>query len=157
MHDFVVEMTMRLNGVPLPSSGRWTFGEKTVFGQSVPARLPPPLDAAATVYWPRTARLYMGYEEHRHAVVHRRIHLKSNGELGGFDRSRAALPSITVTEQDAFSRYAVSLSEPLIEATVNQRQLNTTAWYLDALDSHHACGVLGATNRHPSSSRWSTT
>jgi hypothetical protein len=58
MHDFVVEMTMRLNGVPLPSSGRWTFGEKTVFGQSVPARLPPPLDAAATVYWPRTARLY---------------------------------------------------------------------------------------------------
>jgi hypothetical protein len=50
--DFVVEMTMRLNGVPLPSNGRWMFSQKGTFSQSVPARLPAPLDAVATVYWP---------------------------------------------------------------------------------------------------------
>lgn len=142
--DFVVEMTMRLNGVPLPSSGRWTFAEKMAFSQNVPARLPTPLDTAATVYWPRIAQLYTGFEQHRHAVVHRRIHLESNSELGGFDRGGAALSSITVAEQDAFSHYAANLSEALIEASASQRQLNTMAWYLDALDSHHGCGVLGA-------------
>lgn len=147
--DFAVEMMMRLNGVPLPSHGRWTFTEKTAFSQSVPARLPAPLDAAATVCWPRTARLYKGFEQHRHAVVHRRIHLQSNGGLGGFDGSGAALPSITVAEQDAFNRYAISLSESLIEATASRRWLNTMAWYLDALDSRHGGGVLGATKPAP--------
>jgi hypothetical protein len=143
--DFVVEMTMRLNGEPCPR-GRWMFAAKRAFtGRGVPARLPAPLDAAATSHWLRITQLYATFNEYRHAVVHRRTHLEPNGELTGVDQTGAALPPITVTEQDAFSRYATALSEALIEATVNQRRLNAMAWYLDARDSHHGCGVLGAT------------
>lgn len=140
--DLVVEMTMRLNGVPC--RGRWSFAEKKAFNRGVPARLPAPLDVAATPYWSRTTRLYSVFEQYRHAVVHRRIRLEPNGELVRFDPTGAALPPITVAEQDAFSRYAASFSESLIEATVSQRGLNAMAWYLDALDSHHGCGILGA-------------
>lgn len=142
--DRVVEMTMRLNCVPCPR-GRWSFVDKKAFNRNVPARLPAPLDAEATPYWLRTTQLYTAFNEHRHAVVHRRIRLEPNGELTGVDQTGTALPPITATEQDALSRYATSLSEALIEATASQRQLNAMAWYLDALHSHHGCGVLGAT------------
>lgn len=78
-------------------------------------------------------------------MVHRRTHLKPNGELAGDDQTGVVLPPISVAEQDAISRYATALSEVLIKAMVNQRRLNAMAWYLDALDSHHGCGYLGAT------------
>jgi hypothetical protein len=114
--DFVIEMTMRLNGEPCPR-GRWTFTEKKAFtGRGVPARLPAPLDAVVTSHWPRVAQLYATFNEYRHAVVHRRTHLEPNGELTGVDQTGVALPPITVTQQDAFSRYATALSETLIEA-----------------------------------------
>ncbi|MDT7715434.1 MAG: hypothetical protein QOH09_1426 [Pseudonocardiales bacterium] len=47
---------------------RWTFADKTAFiGGGVPARLPAPLDAAASPCWPRTTRLCTAFEQHRHA------------------------------------------------------------------------------------------
>lgn len=142
--DFIVEMTMRLSGEPRPR-GRWSFVEKTAFiRRGGPARLPAPLDSA-TPYWHRTAQLYAALDQHRHAVVHRRTRLEPNGDLTGVDPAGAALSPISVSEQDALSRYATTLSDALIEGAASTRRLNLLAWDLDLLNSHHRCGVLGAT------------
>lgn len=113
------------------------------FSKNVPARLPAPLDSAAIVYWPVLPNSIWALSSTA-MLWFTGAFMESNGELGGFDRGGAALSSITVVEQDAFSHYAANLSEALIEASASQRQLNTLAWYLDALDSYHGCGVLGA-------------
>jgi hypothetical protein len=142
--DFIVEMTMRLNGEP-STRGRWTFVEKIAFiRRGLPHRLPVPL-ATATPYWNRTVNLYAALDQHRHAVVHRRTRVGINGDLAGTNAAGAPLPPISIAEQDALSRYATSLADSLIEATASKRRLNAMAWDLDALDSQHGCGLIGAT------------
>jgi hypothetical protein len=142
--DFMVEMTMRLNGEPCPG-GRWAFTQKARFiGRGRPARLPSPLGSAPDL-WLRATRLYTAFDEHRHAVVHRRTRVEANGDFTGSDRTGRPLAPVSVVEQDALSRLAVALAVALIEADASPRQLNTIGWSLDALHRHHGCGVLGAT------------
>lgn len=142
--DFMVEMTMRLNGEPCPA-GRWTFTQKTAFiGRGRRARLPSPLDSTPA-FWLRATRLYTAFDEHRHAVVHRRTRIEANGDFTGSDRVGHPLAPVSVVEQDALSRLAAALAVALIEADTSQRQLNRIGWSLDALCRHHGCGLLGAT------------
>ncbi len=110
----------------------------------MPARLPPPLDSA-TPYWSRTAQLYAALSQYRHALVHRRITLESNGDLTGTDAAGAPLLPISTSKQDALSRHAVTLSDALVAATASKRLMNSMAWDLDALDSLHDGGRIGAT------------
>ena len=142
--DFAVEMTMQLNGIQ-PAGGRgWPFSTKVAFAaSSAPTLLPAPLDTARE-YWIRAARLYVGLEEYRHALMHRRTHVAPNGDLAGTDRVGAALSQIAVAELDALSRFATLLADALIHGTADKRQLNAMAWQLDLLEALHRCGLLGA-------------
>lgn len=142
--DFVIELTMRLNSEPCPG-GRWRFTEKKAFiAHGTPTRLPAPLDSAPEI-WLRATHLYRAFEEHRHAVVHRRARVEVNGDFTGSDRAGLPLAPISVAEQDALSTFATTLAAALIVADGRPRRLNAIRWTLDALHRHHGCGVLGAT------------
>ena len=142
--DFLVEMTMRLNGEPSPR-GRWTFAEKAAYvRRGTPPQLPSPLDAAPSL-WERAAQLYLGFGEHRHALAHRRARVDPSGDFTGSDRAGSPLVPITVAQQDAFSWFALVLANSVIAGHADQRQLNAIAWQADALAHHHGLAALGAT------------
>src|SRR5207253_3002401 len=96
-------------------------------------------------YWLATTQLYRVFDQHRHAVVHRRTGLEANGDLTGTDSLGSPLSAISVAEQDALSRHAATLGDVLIQASTSKRLLNAIAWDHNILESRHGCGVLAAT------------
>ncbi|MBI5284967.1 MAG: hypothetical protein HY874_07720 [Chloroflexi bacterium] len=140
--DLLVEMVMHLNREPF--SRRWTFQQKSAFLlRGSPQLLPSPLDGVPGL-WERLAKLYVALDEHRHAVVHRRITVEPDGSLVGHDRAGAALRPLSIEEQDAWTLASFAIAEAVIASDVNPRMINTVGWGLDELRGVHGMSALGA-------------
>lgn len=95
-------------------------------------------------WWDRISRLYVAFEQHRHAVVHRRVIVAVDGSLTGHDSAGGPLRPVSLGEQDAWLRLAFALADVVAAGCTDARTINGINWALDQLVSVHGLRELEA-------------
>jgi hypothetical protein len=137
--DMLVEHVLRANG---RGPGRLSFEVKrrALSGQQRPA-LPIALEAAPEL-WDRLAKLYVAFEEARHAVTHRRAQATAEGGLEVYDDGRRAVDTLTNSELEAFAAAVYLTAELVIHGQPDTRRANIVAWHCNALGARHGLPLL---------------
>jgi len=139
--DMLVEHVLRANGV---GGVRMSFKQKTQALLTRPTTLPVPLDRHPEL-WDRLAKLYLAFQEARHAITHRRAQVTSSGDLEVYNDSRALTDTIAATELAAFAAAVHTLAEAVIGIDADERLARTAAWHLNTLAPRHRLPTLAAT------------
>jgi hypothetical protein len=85
--------------------------------------------------WARVRGAYVGAEEYRHSIVHRRVTTGPNGEFIGRDKNEVALRGLAVDEQMAFCRVVQRVAACIISGDVSERERRAIGAELDRISA----------------------
>ncbi|MBV8991119.1 MAG: hypothetical protein JO372_21395 [Solirubrobacterales bacterium] len=159
--DMLVEHVLRSNR----ASGRLSFAQKTRALGARPANLPVPF-ALHSDLWDRLAKLYLAFQDARHALTHRRAGTSTSGELRVHDDGGRQTDVIASLEIASFAAVALGTSDLVIASSEDPRQRGEIASYLNQLQARHGLSLLAGASlgedlrllkamlRHLGESRW---
>jgi hypothetical protein len=93
--------------------------------------------------WARVRGAYVGAEEYRHSIVHRRVTTGPNGEFIGRYKNDVPLRGLAVDEQMAFCRVVQRVAACVISGDVSERERRAIGAELDRISA-----LTGLPTRH---------
>jgi hypothetical protein len=140
--DMLVEHVLRGNGV---AANRMSFTRKNALVAGRPGTLPRPLDSHPDA-WDAMAKLYVAFQEARHAVTHRKALASTVGDLEVYDDQRQLTDTVSVDEIAAFAAAIHIVAELIIEGADDDRRIHMVGWHLNKLCVRHGLPALSATD-----------
>lgn len=136
--DLALELALAISGIT-PNGTRWLISEKAQHARTHLGSLP---GFAQNDLWQAYGSLYVGTEQIRHALVHRRIRVNSSTrELASFDINGNPLQSLTYEEQMAFCRFAQRLAQAIVEGLLRARVESDLRSQAAILQRHHGVKI----------------
>jgi hypothetical protein len=93
--------------------------------------------------WKGVRCAYVGAEQYRHSIVHRRVTTGPNGEFIGTDKNKVPLRGLTVDEQIAFCRVVQRVAACVISGDLSGRERRAIGAELDRISA-----LTGLPTRH---------
>lgn len=143
--DVLLEYALDAVGYSPHRGRRWTIEEKVQHAKLGHGDAPT-LSSDSDI-WARLLGSYVGLEEVRNSLIHRRAKHQANGDLVGTDRHKNALRRMTQDEQFGFCR-AVSRALSAFERQgMSRRERNEALFHLDQVSAWHGQASTGAYQR----------
>jgi len=140
--DMLVEHVLGGNGI---AARRTSFTRKNALVAQRPRTLPRPLDSHPDA-WDAMAKLYVAFQEGRHAVTHRKAQVSPAGDLEVYDDQRQLTDTVSVDEIAAFAAAIHIVAELIIEGADDDRRIQMVGWHLNKLHVRHGLPALSATD-----------
>ncbi len=144
--DLLVELALWQGR--LGTRRRTTIADKVRLASGAAGQCPPLSRDVAL--WRALTGTYVGTEEIRHSLVHRRAEVeRATGELTGRDRSGQPLVPISAAQQESFCRAVERAASAVLANNISPRERSDLAWNLDQLAHLHGQPTIGGQEMAP--------